>query len=247
MDKTRRLNRILRPDNRVLIVAMDHGSFSGPAPGIEQPGSTLRRVMAGGADALLTTFGIARRYPAELASAGLILRADGGTSPLGPSPDRTSQLFGVEDALRLGADGLAVTVGLGLPYERETLAYLAALGSECAHWGLVLVAEMMPGGFDNAALRTLANVKLGARIAAEMGADMVKTPYVEGFGEVIDTCFVPVVIPGGSKMSPSELLAMVRAAMAAGAAGVAVGRNIWQEEDPGAMTQAIARILHEAA
>lgn len=248
MDKSRRLSRIFGSDGRALIVAMDHGGFSGPARGIERPEETLRRVIApsgvGGADAVLTTFGIARRFPGELAPVGLILRADGGTSPLGPAPDRTRQLFGVEDALRLGADGLAVTIGLGLEDEREALGYLSTLGSDCARWGMVLVAEMMPGGFDRTEMHTLDNIRLGARIAAELGADVVKTPFVEGFEEVTGTCFVPVVIPGGSKMSRDALLEMVRSALAAGAAGVAIGRNIWQDEDPSALTATLAEILH---
>jgi DhnA family fructose-bisphosphate aldolase class Ia len=193
----------------------------------------------------LTTFGIAARFAAELSPAGLILRADAGTSPLGPDPHRTRQLFGVEDALRLGADELAVKVGIGLPYERELLSYLSTLGSECARWGLVLLAEIVPGGLTAREMHTLTNIKIGARIAAELGADLVKTPFVEGFEEVTGTCFVPVVMLGGSKTDAGDLLATIRAGLQAGAAGVAIGRNVWQHPDPRAATSAIAAVVHE--
>ncbi len=247
MNKTRRLNRILGPDGRTLIVAMDHGAIQGPA-GLERPGEVIRQVIAGGADAILTTYGIARAFGKELAPVGLILRTDGGASTIGPDVSESSGLYTVEDALRLAADGVVANAGPGHRNEVRHMEWLSELASDCDEWGVVLVAEMVPGGFDSGPeFRTLANHQLAARFGSEYGADLLKTPYCDRFEEVVRSCFTPIVVPGGSKMTAKQLLTMVYNAMRAGAIGCAVGRNIWGAADPTKMTAALAAIIHGAA
>lgn len=246
--KARRLGRIFRPDGRALIVAMDHAAIFGPGKGLERPGETIGRVVAGGADAIMTSFGIAKQFARELAPVGLILRADGAPTKLGP--DVAGPVwFGVEAALRLGADALCISAFPGHHTERESLENLAEVAREADAWGLGLQAEMVPGGMASGPeMRTVESVALAARVGAELGADWVKVPYVPGFDAVTAGCFKPVVILGGSKRdSVAELFSEVRAALTEGAAGITMGRNIFEAEDPERMTAALSALVHEGA
>ena len=254
MTLERRMNRIFRTDRtersgRALIVAMDHGLLDGPCLGLEDPGWTITQVAEGGADAVLTSYGVARRFARELAPLGLILRVDGGGTSLGTGGGPGALFYGVEEALRLGADAVAVTAFPGAPAEMETLENLASVIAEAHAWGLPVMAEMVPGGFDSPPeQRTPASIALSVRVAAELGADFVKTPYPVGFEAVTCTCYVPVVILGGSKRgSERDMLVDIKAAVEAGGAGVAIGRNIFQADDPAAMAAAVSAILHQDA
>ncbi len=242
----RRMNRIFRQDGRTLIVAMDHGLIDGPCPGLERPGETIAKVAAGGADAILTSYGVARRFAAELAPLGLILRVDGGATSLGGGGAQGALFFGIEEALRLGADAVAVSAFPGSPAEVGSLERLAHVIAAAHNWGLPVMAEMVPGGFDSPPeKRTQHAIALAVRVAAELGADFVKTPYVGGFEAVTAGAYVPVVVLGGAKRGNEQaMLADIRAAIAAGGAGVAIGRNIFQAEEPTAMTAAVAGIVH---
>jgi DhnA family fructose-bisphosphate aldolase class Ia len=245
----RRLHHIFKSDSRTLIVAMDHGALDGPIQGLEHPGETIKRIIAGGADAVLTTYGVARTFARELAPLGLILRSDGGSTGLGTGKGPSSIQFTVDSALRLGADALAVCAYPGSPHEENSLTNLART-IEAAHaWGMAVLAEMVPGGFDSGPeYRTLKSINAAARIGAEMGADIIKCPYVDGFEQVIGTTYAPVVILGGAKQgSEREMLVKIRNAVDAGGCGVAVGRNIWQALDTTRMTAAVAAIIHHGA
>ena len=249
MLSNRRLGRIFRSSGRALIVALDHGLLDGPCRGLEDPAETIAKIVAGGADAVLTSYGIARRFARELAPVGLILRLDGGSTSLGPSDGAPSLLYSVEDALRLGADAVALNGFPGAPHEAASLANIARAVGLAHPWGLPVMAEMVPGGFDSAAKwRTVDNIALAVRVAAELGADLVKTPYAAGFEQVTGPCYVPVVILGGAKRGHErDMLVDIKAALDAGANGVAIGRNIFQADDPAAMTAAVAAVLHEGA
>jgi class I fructose-bisphosphate aldolase/fructose-bisphosphate aldolase/2-amino-3,7-dideoxy-D-threo-hept-6-ulosonate synthase len=152
----------------------------------------------------------------------------------------------VEDALRLGADALCVSAFPASPIEEATLEMLARVIRQAHAWGIPVMAEMVPGGFDSAPeFRTVESVSLAARVAAELGADWVKVPYVEGFHQVVESCYVPVVVLGGpAKAGARPTLEMVKAAMEAGAVGGTIGRNIWQAENPTRMAAALASIIH---
>jgi DhnA family fructose-bisphosphate aldolase class Ia len=245
----RRLRRIFQPDGRALIVACDHGMISGPDRGIERLGDPLRRVIAGGVDAVMASYGTACRFEELLADVGLVLRIDGAGTVLGPMDGPGAQFYTIEDALRLGADALCVTAFPGSRHEEATLEVLARVIRQAHAWGLPVMAEMVPGGFDSGPeFRTLRSVSVAARVAAELGADWVKTSYAPGFAQVIETCYVPVVVLGGpEREGPTATLAMVRAAMDAGASGATIGRNIWKTENPQGMAAALRAIIHEDA
>ena len=242
----RRLRQIFQHDGRALIVAMDHGLIDGPCAGLEQPAATIAKIAAGGADAVLTSYGVATRFAAELAGLGLILRVDGGATSLGGGGGQGATFFGVEEALRLGADAVAVSAFPGSPVEVESLERLAHVIAAAHQWGLPVMAEMVPGGFDSPPdKRTPHAIALAVRVAAELGADFVKTPYCANFAQVIAGCYVPVVVLGGAKRgNEASMLNDVAAAMQAGGAGVAIGRNIFQADDPAAMTAAVAQVVH---
>ncbi len=247
MHKARRLNRILARDGKALIVAMDHAAIQGPK-GLERPGEVIQQVVDGGADAILTTYGIARSFGAELAPIGLIIRTDGGSSTIGPDVSESAGLYKVEDALRLGADGVVANAGPGHKNEVRHIEWLSKLSCDCDRWGVVLVAEMVPGGFDSGPeFRTLANHQLAARFGSEYGADLLKTPYCDGFEDVVRSVYTPIVVPGGSKMTSEQLLTMVYCAVQAGAVGCAVGRNVWGADNPTKMTEALAAVIHGGA
>ena len=246
---TRRLNQIFRPNGRALIVAFDHGMIDGPAKGMEQPAATLEKIVAGGADAILTTYGMATRFAKEIASLGLILRLDGGGTKLGKMDGPGAQFYTVEDALRVGADAVAVSAFPGSDKEEATLETLAHVISQAHSWGLPVMGEMVPGGFDSGPqFRTAESIAVSARVAAELGADWVKIPYSNGFEQVTTGCYVPAVILGGAKKgSERVMLETIVSALEAGSVGVAIGRNIFQAENPAAMTAAVAAILHNNA
>lgn len=245
---TRRLSRIFRPDGRTLIVALDHGLTEGAVKGLEKPSEILGKIVAGGADAILTSYGVAIRFAEEISRIGLILRLDVGGTKLGKMGPGV-QFFRVEDALRVGADAVAVSAFPGTPDERTTLRTLAAVIAEAHTWGLPAMAEMQPGGFDaGPEFFTVENIALAARIAAELGADWLKVPYADDFQRVVQSCYVPAVMLGGARIDdPRLLFETVWKAVRAGASGIAIGRNIFQAEDPAAIVRALVAIVHEGA
>ena len=148
-------------------------------------------------------------------------------------------------AEQLAKDGVVANAGPGHRNEVQHMEWLASLGADCDQWGMVLVAEMKPGGFDSGPeFQTLDNHMLAARLGSEYGADLIKMPHCDGFEAVVAGCYTPIVVLGGSKMSEEQLIAMVYGAMQAGAVGCAVGRNIWGAAAPTKMTAALAAVIH---
>jgi fructose-bisphosphate aldolase, class I len=245
----RRLNHIFKADGKTLIVAMDHGLIDGPCKGLVRPEETIEKIIAGGADAVLTSYGVAKRFAPQLAPIALILRGDGGSTSMGKMDGPSSVFFTVEEALRLDADALAVSGYPGSDKEVESLHNIATLARLGDAWGLPVMAEMVPGGFDSAPeFRTTKNIAIAARVGLELGAAFIKTPYAPDFHEVTSSCYAPVVILGGAKRGKEgDMLADIKAAVDSGASGVAIGRNIFQADNPRAMTAAVAAILHAGA
>ncbi len=241
----RRKNLIFRNDGHALICATEHGMLSGPA-GIATLEHMLPNIIAGGVDAVMASFGTITRFAGLLADVGLILRSDGAGTTLGTMDGPGAQFYGVADALRLGVDAMCVTAFPGTGHEQATIKTLARVIRQAHSWDLPVMAEMVPGGFDSPPeLRTTNAIALCARIAAELGADWVKIPYVDGFERVIETCFVPVLVLGGPHHpDPARTLNKVRMAIQAGASGAVIGRNIWQAEIPTTMTRSLAQIIH---
>jgi DhnA family fructose-bisphosphate aldolase class Ia len=238
------MNHLFRDDGKILIVAMDHAAFSDkPLPGMIDPGATIRKVVGGGADAVMTTFGTARRFASELAGCGLIvtLRNDD------PEADEA-----VKAALAIGADGVKRMVYPWLPSDLQSVSYAFRTGDACNRWQMPFLAETIPGGFGGGPeFKTPEKIAAGARVGAEAGADFIKTFYTgdpDTFKVVLDNCYVPVVILGGPKMdSDEDLLAVVKESVDAGGSGVAMGNNIWRHPHPDKLVAAIASIIHDGA
>lgn len=245
-DVSRRMNRIFK-SGKSFVVACDHGMISGPIKGVKDMGWCLDQVIAGGADGIMATYGTAVRFPEKLSKVGLVLRIDGTSSVLAPKPGAGSAWYSIEDALRVGAEALCVTSFTATEYEEEHLKTLAKIIRKGHEWGIPVMAEMMPGGFEaSPEQRTLHHMKTTARVAAELGADWVKIPYCDGFEEVVDSCYVPVVVLGGTN-NPDKLavLKMIENGLKSGSCGATVGRNVWQSNNPEAMTRAIHKVVHE--
>jgi len=247
-----RLNHIFRDDGKALIVAMDHAALFGTMGGLVKPGEVIQQVRRGGADAILTSFGVAKRFVKEIGGMGLILRVDGGVSSLARERGPIRQIYQARDALRLGADAVGAMGFPGSRFEAQMLPYLSDLIGQCGEWNLPVMAEMLPGGFENPEeMWTPENIADACRIGAELGADLIKTAYtgdVNSFASVVEQVYVPIVVLGGTRSEdPSDLLDLVHGAMQAGACGVACGRNIYQYKDPARMVQALAAIIHGGA
>lgn len=247
--KTIRMNHIFARDGRAVVVAMDHGlPGMTPLAGLKKPGQLLQQIREGGADAILTTPGIAAHFAADIGKMGLIVRLDGGATTLSDSFGAMHLIASVEDALRLGADAVAVMGFCGTPDESDSLRTLGQVAAECRILGMPLMAEMLPLGFMGKP--TVEQVVLAARIGAELGADIIKTKYVgtpEAYAEVTESCFAPVLVLGGSAKSPNSVLAEIHDALAAGSMGVAIGRNVWQSDTPAETTRAIVKAVHGLA
>lgn len=236
----RRMHHIFAPDGRAVVVAMD-GARNGPSRGLEEPKQAVARVVEGGVDAIMTTIGMARAVAGVLGGTGLILALDSE----GPIAD-----YGVEQAVRFGADAVELKVFPGNPQETK-LADLRRLASRCTEWGMPLLAEPIPVSFQETSAHTVENVAKAARIGAEAGADFVKIHYVgpvSAYRQVTGSCYVPILILGGpAKDDPRDALQMAADAIEAGACGVVFGRNIVTHKRPDRMAAAIGEIIHGGA
>ena len=249
----RRMNNILKEDGKAFLVAMDHGTGVYVLPELSDPGKVVTQCREGGADGFLMPAGMAERFQKEIGNSALLVRADGGTSDLNVNGAPFDLLVNVEDAIRLGADGV---VCMGFPGSSAEEAYsriIARLVSDGFKWNLPVGVETLPRGFEFDKFddcRTPHNLKLAARIGCELGADFIKTPYTgdkESFTELVEGCYRPVLILGGGKREVQGLLQEVRDAMDCGAVGAIMGRNIYRHENPTQICKAVASIIHQDA
>ena len=246
--KRRRFRHIFGADGRAVFVAMDHPAYMG----VGVTPATAASIAAGRPDAVLATWQLARARPEAFADSGLVLRVDGGISDLGdpPAADTTSLLYSAEQAMVLGADAVVIMVFPGTPDEERSLGRLARLSAECEQLGLLVMAESIPGGWPRTVPWTAENVGRGARIAVELGADIVKTMCPgppEEFAAVAEACPAPVVALGGPKVDDEDqVVALARGVVEAGGAGVAFGRNVWGSADPAALVGRLREAVHGA-
>jgi fructose-bisphosphate aldolase/2-amino-3,7-dideoxy-D-threo-hept-6-ulosonate synthase len=225
---------------------MDHGVTVGPIAGITNMQSITDQLVKGKVDAILVHKGIARRI--DIDGAGLIVMLS-GMSNLSPNVNAKVQVCSVQEALRLGADAVSVHVNIGAQDEDKMLANLGKVSEECDVFGIPLLAMMYPRGPKIQSEHALEVVAHAARIGAELGADIIKTNYtgsIDSFKQVTESCPAPVVIAGGPKCkSPQEVLQTTFDALQAGAAGLSIGRNVFQAENPTAITKALSAIVHD--
>jgi putative autoinducer-2 (AI-2) aldolase len=238
-----RLARIVKPQTgRTVMLAVDHGYFLGPTSGLEKPGETIAPLLPY-ADCLMLTRGVLRSSVAVTADVPIVLRVSGGTSIL-TELSNEGRFTAIEDAIRLNASGLALSIFVGAEGERQTLLNLAALVDEGEKYGIPVLAVTAVG---KEMVRDARYLGLACRIAAELGVHLVKTYYCEDFGKIVGSCPVPVVIAGGKKVPEREALELAFNAVRDGASGVDMGRNIFQSEAPTAMIQAVRSVVHDQA
>ena len=250
MGITHRMNHIFLPNGKTFILAIDHGLNFNVLPAMKNPGRIIRDCATAGVNAFLSTPGLLARFAGDFLGKGIILRIDGGVSMLGRQPKPLQTVVDPEEALVSGADALVTMSFPGSQFESESLGAVARNIQKAHRWGLPVVVEALPRGFEGGEdSRTPQNIIFACRQAAELGADIIKTEYTgsaETMRELAESVYVPVVILGGSKKIPErEFLREIRDAMDAGAAGVAIGRNIWGHENPARYAAAIAKVIHE--
>lgn len=244
---TERLTKILK-NGKTVVIPMDHGVSAGPLPGLVDMPASIRSMQTS-ADAILVHKGIAKQYPTLFADQPLILHLS-ASSDLSPRSLKKVLVCTVGEAIELGADMISVHVNVGNEYDADMIRDLGDVSRECFRSEIPLLAMMYPRGPEVKDPKGVREVKIAARLGAELGADIVKVPYTgstETFKEVVRGCPVPVVIAGGSKEGDRAVLEMIRGAVDAGAAGVSLGRNAWQHEHPEGMVKAIRAIVHENA
>jgi predicted phospho-2-dehydro-3-deoxyheptonate aldolase len=232
-----------------VIIPMDHGVTAGPIKGIKSVKEVADLIASGGADAAIVHKGAAvfghRGYGRDL---GLIIHLSASTS-LGPDPNNKVLVATVEEALKLGADGVSIHVNVGAEDEGQMLFALGEISKSCMEWGMPLLAMMYPRGKKIKDEYSPEAVAHAARVGAELGADIIKTNYTgdpDSFCDVVESCPVPVVVAGGPRAeSDKDLLEMVEGAIKVGARGVAIGRNVFQHEDPMLITRRICAIVHK--
>src|SRR5215813_9635843 len=239
-----RLARVFNPaSGRTVMLAIDHGYFQGPTTGLERVDLGIVP-LAPHADALMLTRGMLRStIPAEH-QGGIVLRASGGPSILKDlSNERLA--MDVEDAARLNAHAVAVQVFVGGEHETQSVENLTRLVDAGYRHGMPVLGVTAVG---RELTRDARYLGLATRICAELGAQLVKTYYVaEGFQQVTAGCPVPIVMAGGKKLPELDALEMAYRAVQEGAAGVDMGRNIFQSASPEAMIQAVGKVVHEDA
>jgi len=237
-----RLARIFNPTSgRTVMLAIDHGYFQGPTTGLERVDVKILPI-APYADTLMLTRGILRSQIPPSYGKSIVLRASGGPSILKELSNEHLALD-VEDAIRLNAAALAVQVFIGGEYETQSVHNMTRLVDMGSRYGIPILAVTAVGKDMS---RDARYFRLACRICAELGAHYVKTYYIpDDFETVTASCPVPIVMAGGKKIPELEALTMAYNAVQAGAAGVDMGRNIFQSEAPVAMIQAVGAVVHE--
>ncbi|MBF0270977.1 MAG: 3-hydroxy-5-phosphonooxypentane-2,4-dione thiolase [Magnetococcales bacterium] len=237
-----RLSKIFSPTTgRTVMLAVDHGYFMGPTTGLERIDVTINPLLPY-ADTLMCTRGVLRALTPATFTKGVSLRASGGPSILKELSDERIAVD-IEDALRLNVAAMAVQVFVGGEFETQSIHNLTRLVDQGLRYGLPVLGVTAVGK-DLA--RDAKYMRLATRICAELGATFVKTYYVDkGFESVTAACPVPIVIAGGKKQPEADALTMAYNAIQQGAAGVDMGRNIFQSDAPAAMIQAVGKVVHD--
>jgi predicted phospho-2-dehydro-3-deoxyheptonate aldolase len=246
-----RMERIMdRNSGKTVIIPMDHGVTVGPVLGLINMQETIRSVALGRPNAIVMHKGLVETALKNRGEMGLILHLSASTQ-IGIDPNSKALVCTVEEAIKLGADAISIHVNLGTEEEKSMLRDLGVVSKVAMEWGMPLMAMMYVKNQKGEDQNDVKIVKHSARLGAELGADIVKVPYTgspESFREVVEGCFVPVVIAGGGKIkTDQDILEMVRGALVAGGAGVSIGRNVFQHKNPSKIVRAICKIVHHGS
>lgn len=238
-----RLSRIIKPDGKTVMLAVDHGYFLGPTRKLENPEKTIAPLLPF-IDAIMLTRGILRSSVTSSVDIPIVLRVSGGTSILGETLSNEGIITCIKDAIRLNVSAIAISIFIGSEHENQTLLNLAKLVDEGEESGIPVLAVTAVG--KELEKRDARYLSLCCRIAAELGASIVKTYYCDNFSKVVEGCPVPIVVAGGPKLNTElDALNLAYNAIQDGAIGVDMGRNIWQSESPIPMIKAIRSIIHD--
>ncbi len=241
-----RLSKLFKPDGHCFFMPIDHGYFQGPTHGLEKPGETIKPLLKY-CDALFCTRGVLRACVDPENSLPIILRVSGCTSIVGKDLANESLTTSIEDVIRLNASAVGISVFVGSVYEKETLENLSDMVNMGEDYGIPVMAVTAVG--KEIEKRESRYLSLACRIAAELGAKVVKTYWCEeGFDKVVEGCPVPVVMAGGPKCEKDiEVMEFVWDGIQKGAVGINLGRNVWQGKHPVAMAKALQAIIHKKA
>ena len=237
-----RIASILKPNNgRGVMLAVDHGYFLGPTEKLEVPKRTIAPLLQY-CDSLMVTRGVVRSSVNPNYPVPIVLRVSGGSSIIGEDLSNEEITTSIKDAIRINATAVTMSIFVGAKYEHKSLVSLGKLVNEAEEYGLPVLAVTAVG--KELAKRDARYLSLSCRIAAEFGAHMVKTYYCDNFQKVVNSCPVPIIVAGGPKLPERDALALTYNSIKAGAAGVDMGRNIWQSQYPVAMIRAVRAIVH---
>ena len=236
-----RLSSIIKPqNNRALMLAVDHGYFLGPTEKLEEPEKVIAPLLKY-CDSLMVARGVQRTSVPATTGTPMVLRVSGGSSIIGDDLSQEDITVSIEDAIRLNASAVAMSIFVGSKYEYQTIVNLGKLVSEAERYGIPVLAVTAVGKELGKDARYLS---LACRVAAEQGAHIVKTYYCDNFEKVVQSCPVPIIVAGGKKIPERDALQLTFNAIKGGAVGVDMGRNIWQSKHPVAMIRAVRTIVH---
>lgn len=242
--------RFFREDGKALILAFDH---AGSGDLWADPAKIINGAREGGMDGILTNYGVISNFRKEIGKMGIMLRMDilgSALSKINPFLEQPmTSPYTVEDAVRLGADGVMTMGIIGCDYDANNVRYIAKAASECEKYGLICASEILPNGFSDAPEdRSVRAMNIACRIGAEVGLDIVKTAFVEPveeFKKIVDNCYVDVLALGGAKVNDDRaVLQSAKDAMDAGCKGLMIGRNVWGHSNIAGMARALNAIVH---
>lgn len=241
-----RLNKVIKEDGRCFFLPIDHGYFLGPTHCLEKPAETIEPLLPY-CDALFCTRGMLRAAIDPAIDKPIILRVSGGPSIVGADLANEVITTSIEEIIRLNVAAVGLSIFVGSDYETQTIDNLAQLINQCEDFGIPVMAVTAVG--KETEKREARFLSLSCRIAAEIGAKVVKTYWCpKDFDKVVEGCPVPVVMAGGPKCETDrEVLEFVHDGLQKGAIGINLGRNIWQNKHPVPMAKALHAVIHENA
>lgn len=235
----------LMPGGKCFFMPIDHGYFQGPTSCLEKPAEAIRPLLPY-FDALFCTRGVLRACIDSNLGKPIVLRVSGGTSMVGKDLANEVLTTSIAEIIRLNAAAVGLSIFVGSDYEKETLKNLSDLVNQCEDYGIPVMAVTAVG--KETEKREARYLALACRIAAELGARVVKTYWCKNFEKVVEGCPVPVIMAGGPKCeTEKEVFEFVHDGMQKGAVGINLGRNVWQNPSPVAVAKALYSIIHKNA